>query len=159
MMGKLNFDIFCLTHSTESNREMAILALRKGMFSRSSKMPCSFLLFLVSAVGFIIALMMRSSRSSPSFCTTNSLALGKCLSEGRPRNGLVMMQPLTRISLLCSSSFMLISAPMLCAYRKSGSSACAWHKSVITSFCIIYTVEHARGPPEYPKPVKSISST
>lgn len=111
------------------------------------------------AVGLIIALMMRSSKSSPIFCTTKSLALGKWRSDGNPRKGLVMMQPLIRSSYLSSRSLMDTSPPMLWAYRKSGNSGCAWQSSVITSFCIIYTVVQARGPPEYPNPVKSIIST
>ena len=80
-------------------------------------------------------------------------------SLGIERKGLVITHPLMLISGLSRISLIVISPPMLWAYMNRGSSGFAWVKSDMTSFYSISIVAQPLGPPEYPKPVKSISST
>lgn len=146
-------------NSTPSNKDFAILALRKGSMSLSSNMLWRYLLFFVKAVGLIIPFRIRSSRSSPSFLAKKSFAFEKCRSLGRLRKGPVKTTPLTFMSGLVRRSFRVSIAPILCAYMNKGRSGLACERRVMTSLAMTSTDEQPRGPPEYPNPVRSMRRT
>ena len=147
------------THCKLSKIDLAILILRKGIINLSSKIFCIILLFLVKAVGLMRALMIKSYKSLPSnrvirtFIEFISRPVGVC------NKGDVKIQPLIRILGRFKSSFTTVIAPKLCAYRNSGNYGWACPNNLMTSFTSLSTVPQPRGPPEYPKPVKSTNKT